>query len=49
MEHADLIVIGAGQSGLATAALAPRHGFARTLVLEADEAPGGAWPRYRDR
>ncbi|GAB2767705.1 NAD(P)-binding domain-containing protein [Streptomyces bullii] len=48
MEHADLIVIGAGQSGLATAALAPRHGFARTLVLEADEAPGGAWPRYYD-
>ncbi|MEU9240679.1 NAD(P)-binding domain-containing protein [Streptomyces sp. NPDC048385] len=48
MEHADLIVIGAGQSGLATAALAPRHGFARTLVLEADEALGGAWPRYYD-
>ncbi|MEU9671603.1 NAD(P)-binding domain-containing protein [Streptomyces bobili] len=48
MEHADLIVIGAGQSGLATAALAPRHGFARTLILEAGEAPGGAWPRYYD-
>ncbi|MFF7205379.1 NAD(P)-binding domain-containing protein [Streptomyces sp. NPDC008141] len=46
MEHADLIVIGAGQSGLATAALAPRHGFTRTLVLESAEAPGGAWPRY---
>ncbi|MEU0338608.1 NAD(P)-binding domain-containing protein [Streptomyces bobili] len=48
MERADLIVIGAGQSGLAAAALAPRRGFARTLVLEADEAPGGAWPRYYD-
>ncbi|MFF6999870.1 flavin-containing monooxygenase [Streptomyces sp. NPDC008313] len=48
MEHADLLVIGAGQSGLATAALASRHGFARTLILEADEAPGGAWPRYYD-
>ncbi|MFF8193574.1 flavin-containing monooxygenase [Streptomyces bobili] len=48
MEHADLLVIGAGQSGLATAAIAPRHGFARTLVLEADEAPGGAWPRSYD-
>ncbi|MGN9796290.1 flavin-containing monooxygenase [Streptomyces sp. OZ13] len=48
MEHADLIVIGAGQSGLATAALAPRHGFPRTLVLESAEAPGGAWPRYYD-
>ncbi|NGO08449.1 NAD(P)/FAD-dependent oxidoreductase [Streptomyces sp. HC44] len=48
MEQADLIIIGAGQSGLASAALAPRHSFARTLVLEADEAPGGAWPRYYD-
>ncbi|MFC8124801.1 flavin-containing monooxygenase [Streptomyces sp. NPDC057302] len=46
MTHADLIVIGAGQSGLATAALAPRHGFERTLVLESADAPGGAWPRY---
>ncbi|WP_326683109.1 NAD(P)/FAD-dependent oxidoreductase [Streptomyces microflavus] len=48
MEHADLIVIGAGQSGLATAALAPRHGFARVLVLESAREPGGAWPRYYD-
>ncbi|MGI3222662.1 flavin-containing monooxygenase [Streptomyces sp. GTA36] len=48
MEHADLLVIGAGQSGLATAALASHHGFARTLILEAEEAPGGAWPRYYD-
>ncbi|OKJ06203.1 FAD-dependent oxidoreductase [Streptomyces sp. CB00316] len=48
MEHADLIVIGAGQSGLATAALAPPHGFARILVLESAEEPGGAWPRYYD-
>ncbi|MBW5249821.1 MULTISPECIES: flavin-containing monooxygenase [Streptomyces] len=48
MEHADLIVIGAGQSGLATAALAPRHGFTRVLVLEAAEKPGGSWPRYYD-
>ncbi|WP_329043325.1 flavin-containing monooxygenase [Streptomyces sp. NBC_01422] len=48
MEHADLIVIGAGQSGLATAALAPRHGFTRVLVLEAAEKPGGSWSRYYD-
>lgn len=48
MEHADLVVVGAGQSGLATAALAPRHGFARTLVLEAADQAGGAWPRYYD-
>lgn len=46
--HADLIVIGAGQSGLATAALAPRHGFARILVLEAADQVGGSWPRYYD-
>ncbi|WP_393063066.1 flavin-containing monooxygenase [Streptomyces sp. LN549] len=48
MEHADLIVIGAGQSGLATAALAPRHGFTRILVLEAAKEPGGSWPHYYD-
>ncbi|WP_371602213.1 NAD(P)/FAD-dependent oxidoreductase [Streptomyces sp. NBC_01220] len=48
MEHADLIVIGAGQSGLATAALAPRHGFTRVLVLEASKESGGSWPRYYD-
>ncbi|MGX1676025.1 flavin-containing monooxygenase [Streptomyces sp. NPDC055400] len=48
MAHADLIVIGAGQSGLATAALAPRHGFDRIAVLDSADAPGGAWPRYYD-
>ncbi|WP_241834113.1 NAD(P)/FAD-dependent oxidoreductase [Streptomyces sp. NTK 937] len=48
MEHADLIVIGAGQSGLATAALASRHGFTRILVLEGAQEPGGSWPRYYD-
>ncbi|WP_149182802.1 NAD(P)/FAD-dependent oxidoreductase [Streptomyces sp. TRM49041] len=46
--HADLIVIGAGQSGLATAALAPRHGFAHTLVLEDADQVGGSWQRYYD-
>ncbi|KES07932.1 FAD-dependent oxidoreductase [Streptomyces toyocaensis] len=46
--HADLIVLGAGQSGLATAALATRHGFGRTLVLEAADQPGGSWPHYYD-
>ncbi|MEU6754843.1 NAD(P)-binding domain-containing protein [Streptomyces sp. NPDC046685] len=48
MKHADLVIIGAGQSGLASAALAPRHGFTRTLVLEAADQPGGAWPLYYD-
>ncbi|QMV20795.1 FAD-dependent oxidoreductase [Streptomyces sp. SCUT-3] len=47
MEHADLAVIGAGQAGLATAAAAPAHGFT-PLVLEAADAPGGAWPHYYD-
>lgn len=46
--HADLIVLGAGQSGLATAALAPRHGFTRTLVLDAADQVGGSWPHYYD-
>ncbi|MET9956255.1 NAD(P)/FAD-dependent oxidoreductase [Streptomyces sp. NPDC006339] len=48
MNHADLVIIGAGQSGLATAALAPRHGFTRTLVLEAADQPGGTWPLHYD-
>ncbi|MFE5241588.1 MULTISPECIES: flavin-containing monooxygenase [unclassified Streptomyces] len=48
MDHADLIVIGAGQAGLATAALARRHGFTRTLVLDSAAAPGGSWPQYYD-
>ncbi|MFC8273981.1 flavin-containing monooxygenase [Streptomyces sp. NPDC057271] len=48
MKDPDLVIIGAGQSGLAAAALAPRHGFTRTLVLEAAEQPGGAWPLYYD-
>ncbi|MFE4689382.1 flavin-containing monooxygenase [Streptomyces sp. NPDC056749] len=48
MEHADLIVIGAGQSGLATAALAPQYGFTRNLLLEAAKEPGGSWPRHYD-
>lgn len=48
MEHTDLIVIGAGQSGLVSAALAPDHGFPQTLLLEAADQVGGAWPRYYD-
>ena len=37
----DVIVIGGGVGGLATAALAARHGV-RPLVLEQGETPGGA-------
>lgn len=47
MSAFDLIVIGAGQSGLATAHAAARRG-ARTLVLEAAGEAGGSWPRYYD-
>ncbi|MFJ2590737.1 MULTISPECIES: NAD(P)/FAD-dependent oxidoreductase [unclassified Streptomyces] len=48
MHHADLVVIGAGQSGLATPALALRHGFTRVLVVGVAAEPGGSWPRYYD-
>ncbi|HEY7676658.1 MAG TPA: NAD(P)/FAD-dependent oxidoreductase [Candidatus Methylomirabilis sp.] len=37
----DVIVVGGGIGGLATAALAARHGL-RPLVMEQGEAPGGA-------
>lgn len=47
MEHADLLIIGAGQSGLAAAYEARRAGLA-PLVLEASERPAGAWPGYYD-
>ena len=45
----DVVVIGAGQAGLATAWSLRRQGFepgAGFVVLDADEAPGGAW-RHR--
>jgi putative flavoprotein involved in K+ transport len=47
MEHAPLIVVGAGQAGLATAHEAVRRGV-RPLVLEAADQPGGAWPHHYD-
>jgi thioredoxin reductase len=42
----DVVVIGAGQAGLSTAWALRRQGFAPGtgfVVLDADEAPGGAW------
>jgi thioredoxin reductase len=42
----DVVVIGAGQAGLSTAWALARQGFAPGsgfVVLDADEAPGGAW------
>jgi thioredoxin reductase len=43
---ADVVVIGAGQAGLSTAWALRRQGFepgSGFVVLDADEAPGGAW------
>ncbi|GAA4975282.1 flavin-containing monooxygenase [Actinoplanes utahensis] len=47
MTSADLVVIGAGQSGLATAYAAARRGL-KPLVLDASSGPGGSWPSYYD-
>jgi putative flavoprotein involved in K+ transport len=43
----DVIVIGAGQSGLAAARALQAHGI-RPVVLEAGPEPVGSWPRYYD-
>lgn len=41
----DVIVIGAGQSGLATAYYLRRSGI-RYVLLDANEKPGGSWQHY---
>jgi putative flavoprotein involved in K+ transport len=43
----DVVVIGAGQSGLAAAGAARAVGL-EPLVLEAGDRPVGSWPRYYD-
>jgi putative flavoprotein involved in K+ transport len=45
MDLIDTLVIGAGQSGLATAHVLRKHGI-EPVVLEAGDAPNGAWPKY---
>ncbi|WP_026928812.1 flavin-containing monooxygenase [Glycomyces tenuis] len=45
MDPIDALVIGAGQSGLATAHAFRKSGVA-SVVLEAGDAPTGAWPHY---
>ncbi len=45
MTNADLIVIGSGQAGLATAHIARTRGV-RPLLLDAADRAGGSWPNY---
>ncbi|WP_328994344.1 NAD(P)/FAD-dependent oxidoreductase [Kribbella sp. NBC_01245] len=42
-----VVIVGAGQSGLAAASAAKAAGF-RPLILEAGERPVGSWPAYYD-
>jgi len=43
----DVVVIGAGQSGLAAARTLQAHGIS-PVVLEAGPEPAGSWPHYYD-
>ena len=45
VERADIVVVGAGQAGLASAYAARRTGL-EPVVLEAGAEPTGSWPRY---
>ncbi|MGJ7419995.1 flavin-containing monooxygenase [Streptomyces cinereoruber] len=47
MEYLDVVVIGGGQSGLATAHALLRRGL-RPVVLEASDRAAGSWPHYYD-
>lgn len=47
MIFADVVVIGGGQAGLATAQAAAARGW-RPVVLDASGGAGGSWPRYYD-
>jgi putative flavoprotein involved in K+ transport len=47
MEPADIVIVGAGQAGLAAAHAARAAGLA-PVVLEAGDEPVGSWPSYYD-
>ncbi|MFD8412291.1 flavin-containing monooxygenase [Streptomyces sp. NPDC059650] len=47
MERAEVVVIGGGQAGLATAQALVQTGL-QPVVLEASDRAAGAWPRYYD-
>ncbi|MEU4393351.1 NAD(P)/FAD-dependent oxidoreductase [Kribbella sp. NPDC023855] len=47
MTSSPVVIIGAGQSGLAAAKAAESAGL-RALVLEAGDRPAGSWPSYYD-
>lgn len=47
MNPFDVVVVGAGQSGLAASHALGKSGLSH-VVLDAGEAPGGAWSRYYD-
>ncbi|MEU7729917.1 FAD-dependent oxidoreductase [Streptomyces sp. NPDC040724] len=47
MEHVEAVIIGGGQSGLATAHALVRAGL-KPVVLEASDRAAGSWPHYYD-
>lgn len=47
METTEVLIIGAGQSGLAAAHAARVRGL-ETLIIDATESTAGSWPRYYD-
>ena len=48
MERVEVVVIGAGQAGLSAAHHLRRLGVSPFVVLDADDAPGGAWQHRWD-